>query len=114
MTIFYMQEKRKAYNLISNNCQNFATNLLEKIKVGGHREFATAFSVWQRAVGKGAIADLFADKPASSLPEDEANPINTEVEMPHLAHQNTVQLAEQVMDENTTKLDNHHSLFHMH
>lgn len=44
MTIHNMQQKRKAYNLISNNCQNFAVNLLDAIQVGAHAKFATSTS----------------------------------------------------------------------
>lgn len=93
-----MREKRPAYNLISNNCQNFATNLLDAIQTGVHREFATAFTIYQRATGKGAIKDLFAEPP----PEE-----NTPIQS-HETHENTMQYAQQVMDENTTKLDHHH------
>jgi len=113
MVIYNMRTKRPAYNLIENNCQTFAVALLDSIKVGTHREFATSFAVWQRAIGKGTIADLFKNKAPEELPEDKLdNPDHPE--MPKLTHQNTVQVAEQVMEDNTTKLDNHHSLFHIH
>lgn len=103
-----MRERRAAYNLINNNCQNFALNLLDKIRVGKHREFATSFAVYQRAIGKGAIKDLF--KQVEGHPDDQ--PGQVEEEKPAaLQHQDTLQAAQQVMDENTTKLDNHHSFF---
>jgi hypothetical protein len=89
-----MREKRPAYNLISNNCQNFATMMLDAIQVGAHQQFATSFSVYQRATGKGSIKDLFKEDEETQKPEQDA-----------------VQVAQHVMDENTTKLDNHH---HVH
>ncbi|KXT16667.1 hypothetical protein AC579_8044 [Pseudocercospora musae] len=101
MTIHNMREKRPAYNLISNNCQNFATELLKAIQVGAHREFGTSFAIYQRATGKGAIMDLFADKPEQNSPELK----HDEDEMPPPKQQDTVSFAQQVMDENTTKLD---------
>ena len=96
MVIYNMREKRPAYNLISNNCQNFAVNMLDAIQVGAHREFGTTFAIYQRATGAGAIKDLF-----SSPPDGQA-----EHEGP--THDATMQYAHQVMDENTTKLDSHH------
>jgi hypothetical protein len=101
--IFNMRGKRPAYNLISNNCQSFALLMLDAIQIGAHKEFATSFAVYQRATGAGTINDLFLD----THPEETADQ-----QMPTLQHQNTVQVAQQVMEENTTKLDNHHSLFH--
>jgi hypothetical protein len=101
MVIYNMRSKKPAYNLISNNCQNFALLLLDAIQVGGHKEFATSFAVYQRATGAGRIGDLFAE----TLPEDiDQKPADPD-------HQNAVHFAQQVMEENTTKLDNHHSLF---
>ena len=103
MAIHNMREKRPAYNLISNNCQNFAVNLLDAVQVGAHREFATSFAVYQRATGAGEIKDLFVDK----HPDEQADQVK-----PHLHRQDTVQQAQQVMEDNTTKLDNHHSGHH--
>lgn len=104
MVIYNMREKRKAYNLISNNCQNFALLLLDAIQIGAHKQFATSLAVYQRATGAGKVSDLFIEQ---ILHE----PADGDAEMPALQHQNTVQTAQQVMDENTTKLDDHHSLF---
>ena len=98
MTIHNMRQQRPAYNLISNNCQNFAVNLLDAVQIGAHREFATTFAIYQRATGKGAIADLFAE-----LPPEETTPA-----ISHESHNATMQYAQQVMDQNTTKLDDHH------
>lgn len=106
MCIFNMREKRAAYNLINNNCQNFALNLLDQIRVGKHRDFATSFIVYQRAIGKGAIKDLFEQ--VEHHPDEKQG---VEDEKPALQHQDTLQAAQQVMDDNTTKLDNHHSFF---
>lgn len=102
MAIYLMRQKHAAYNLINNNCQNFALNLLDQIRIGRHREFATTFNVYQRAIGAGAIKDLFVD----GHPDEQENESR-----PELQHHDTLQVAEQVMDENTTKLDNHHSFF---
>jgi hypothetical protein len=105
MTIHNMREKRAAYNLISNNCQNFAVNLLGNIQVGAHRDFGTSFAVYQRATGEGSIMDLWTDKPA----EDEPENLKQDVEQSTQAgRQETVNLAQKVMDENTTKLDKDH------
>jgi len=109
MVIHNMREKRPAYNVISNNCQNFAVAMLDAIQIGAHMEFATSFQVYQRATGSGTIKDLFVDK----HPEEQK--VHTQVVdgdgRPELHRQDTVANAQQVMDENTTKLDDHHSLF---
>lgn len=102
MVIHNMRQKRPAYNLISNNCQNFAVLMLDAIQVGKHREFGTTFAIYQRATGKGAIKDLFVD----DHPDDQPD-----AELPGLHRQDTLQHAQQVMDENTTKLDSHDSMF---
>ena len=105
--IHNMRQVRAAYNVISNNCQNFAVAMLDAIQIGAHIEFATSFAVYQRATGKGAIKDLFEDK----HPEEQ----KVNEERPGLQRIDTVQNAQQVMDENTTKLDDHHTLFgHSH
>jgi hypothetical protein len=96
-----MREKRPAYNLISNNCQNFALLLLDAIKVGQIRQFGSTSSVYQKLVGPGAVKDLF---------QDDATPVQTDPamgEMPPLQHADTVSVAAQVMEDNTTKLDTH-------
>ncbi|KAI0394846.1 hypothetical protein F5Y17DRAFT_426405 [Xylariaceae sp. FL0594] len=100
MTIYNMREKRKAYNLISNNCQNFALNMLDAIQVARHKEFGTALAIFQRATGKGRISELFLEK----LPEAEA-----EEEEDQRPPEQVLQNAHQVMDEHTTKVDTHHS-----
>ncbi|CAK7203138.1 hypothetical protein SEUCBS139899_005867 [Sporothrix eucalyptigena] len=111
MVIFNMRQKRPAYNLISNNCQNFALFLLDAIQVGKHREFGTAFSVYQRATGQGKISDLFADTAADEpavveAGEGEAEEAVTQKKKDYF--QGIVDFAKKVMDDNTTKLDSHH------
>lgn len=105
MVIYGMREKRPAYNLINNNCQNFALLMLDAIQVGAtaHREFASTFAIYQRATGAGKISDLFVQEPgeAAQIAEPEGAP----------SEESAVQLAQQVMEDNTTKLDHHHSLF---
>ncbi|KAJ9130828.1 DUF862-domain-containing protein [Pleurostoma richardsiae] len=68
MVIHSMREKRPAYNLISNNCQNFALLMLDAIQIGAHKEFGTSFAVYQRAIGAGTVLDLFVD----NVPEEDA------------------------------------------
>jgi len=99
MVIFNMRQKKPDYNIITNNCQNFASLLLDAIQTGAHQQFATAFAVYQRMTGAGHIKDLFV--------EDEVDQTVAEQE---LHRQNTLQTAQQVMDEQTTTLDSHHTL----
>ncbi|CZT18765.1 uncharacterized protein RCC_04609 [Ramularia collo-cygni] len=101
MTIHNMREKRPAYNLISNNCQNFAVELLKAIQVGAHREFGTTFAIYQRATGKGAIRDLFAGQPEADPPQLQ----DDEAEMPPPKRQDTLSFAQQVIDDNTARLN---------
>lgn len=102
MTIFNMREKKPAYNVISNNCQNYALLMLDAIQVGGHRDFGTTFAIYQRAIGAGKISDLFPDLPVKD---------DTDQSQPEPQLENAVHVAQQVMDENTTQLDCHHSVF---
>ena len=82
--------ERPAYNLITNNCQTYALQLLDAIKVGGQKEFATTAAVYDRLFGPGKVMDLFAKPPDGQ----------------EIAQgQNSVSLAQQVMDQNTTQLD---------
>lgn len=117
--IHNMRETRPAYNVISNNCQNYAVLMLEAIQIGAHQQFATTFAIYQRATGAGAISDLFEDK----HPEEQKIEEGKVVEEGHVAagkvgegrpelhRTHTLQNAQQVMDEHTTKIDDHHSLF---
>jgi hypothetical protein len=92
MAIFHMRAKRPAYNLLDNNCQNFALNFLDKIQIGKHRDFATSFSVYQRAIGAGTIKDLFVDE----LPDDKPGTTSEDMAL-GANHHNPVQTAQQVM-----------------
>ncbi|KAJ2988388.1 hypothetical protein NUW58_g4002 [Xylaria curta] len=98
MVIYNMREKQKGYNLITNNCQNFALNMLDAIQIGKQREFGTTMAIFQKATGKGSVSDLFL----AELPEEE--------EQDETPPDQVVQHASKVMDENTTKLDTHRSL----
>ena len=100
MVIFNMRARKAAYNLINNNCQNFAMNLLNTIQVGKHREFGTSFSVYQRVTGKGRIMDLFA-------PEEVAGDPNQSLAEGHAEHDNVMQHAQEVINENTTSISVH-------
>jgi hypothetical protein len=106
MVIHNMREKRPAYNLISNNCQNYAVLLLDAIQIGAHREFATSFAVYQAATGAGTISNLFKD----THPEEQRLEGEVAAGVP-LGRVDTVHTAQQVMDQETTKLDNHRSFF---
>lgn len=81
-------------------------NLLKAIQVGSQREFGSTFAIYQRATGEGAIKDLFADKKKPG--EEESATLAIEDEEPEMGkpqRQDTVSLAQQVMEENTAKLD---------
>lgn len=74
------------------------------MQIGAHREFGTTFAIYTRATGKGTIKDLFADdKPETDPPQLQRD----EVEKPKPQRQDTVSFAQNVMDQNTTKLDYH-------
>lgn len=106
-----MRTKRPAYNLISNNCQNFALELLNAIQIGAHHQFASTFAIYQRATGKGTIKDLFEDKHPEEQQQQQESEEQAADELgrpPRLQHSSTMQTAQQVMDENTTKVDRHH------
>ena len=112
MVIFNMRAKRPAYNLISNNCQNFALFLLDAIQVGKHREFGTAFSVYQRATGKGKISDLFADTAPDEPVVVEAEEGEAEESVARKKRdyfQSIVDYAKKTMDDNTKTVDSHAS-----
>ncbi|KAI1368756.1 hypothetical protein F5Y08DRAFT_228223 [Xylaria arbuscula] len=97
MVIYNMREKQKGYNLITNNCQNFALNMLDAIQIGKHKEFGTALAIFRSATGKGSVSDLFLEKLPEAEEQDERPP------------DEIVQHASQVMDEHTTKIDTHQS-----
>jgi hypothetical protein len=114
MVIHNMRLTRPAYNIISNNCQNFAELMLDAIQIGAHREFATSFAVYQAATGKGEIKDLFVDKHPEEQVDHAQGTVTEEAEDLQglkLKRQDTVSQAQQVMEQETTKLDDHHKLF---
>lgn len=102
--IHNMRKVRPAYNIISNNCQNYAVSMLDAIQIGAHKEFATSFAVYQAATGAGTIKELFEDKHPE---EQQAHELTHDPARPELQRMDTVQNAQQVMDEQTTKLDDH-------
>lgn len=106
MVIHNMREKRPEYNLISNNCQNFAEALLDKVQIGAHRDFATAFAVYQRATGKGEIKDLFDEHPEEH-PDEQPGAQADQQTPPEAEGRNTVQYAQHLMDKHTPKVDFH-------
>lgn len=127
MVIFNMRQKHPGYNLITNNCQNFAMLMLDAIQIGKHRQFGSSFSIYQRATGQGTIADLFSEnsaqdeeEAAAAMDAEEAEegeaagslPAPTEegVEPKKSYFNNILKMAQKVMDENTTKLDSHHTM----
>ncbi len=84
--------------------------LLNAIQIGAHHQFASAFAVYQRATGKGTIMDLFVDKHPEEQQQtaEEEQQTDDLVRPPRLQHSSTMQTAQHVMDEQTTKLDRHH------
>ncbi|KAH8807356.1 hypothetical protein F5884DRAFT_789057 [Xylogone sp. PMI_703] len=103
MVIHNIRQQRPAYNLISNNCQTYALLLLDAIQIGAHIQFATSYAVYQAATGAGTIKDLFVDRHPEEQKPDSGRP--------GLHRMDTVQNAQQVMEANTTKLDDHRSIF---
>ncbi|KAK2616171.1 hypothetical protein QQS21_000803 [Conoideocrella luteorostrata] len=91
-----IREKQPAYNLITNNCQTYALQLLDAIKVGSQKEFGTTLAVYERLTGPGRVIDLFVD-----TQQPAAHPEAGET----LQQGGTVSFANQVMHENTTQLD---------
>jgi hypothetical protein len=96
-----IRKERPAYNLITNNCQTYALQLIDAIKAGEGQDFGTTLAIYKRLVGPGKVADLFAEHQADEpeMPADAS-------QMAHPpGQQDTVKLAQQVMDENTAQLD---------
>lgn len=94
-----IREKQPGYNLITNNCQTYALQLLDAIKVGIQKEFGTTLAVYERLTGSGKVADLFQVQ----VQETQGDP----GEQGAPQGQTTVQFAQQVMQDNTTQLDTH-------
>ncbi|QGI78481.1 hypothetical protein CEK25_005210 [Fusarium fujikuroi] len=110
--IHSIRERQPTYNLITNNCQTYVLQLLDAIKVGVNKEFGTTLAVYERVFGPGKIKDLFdgEEKPEDQQqhqieqggePEAEAG---TQEPM-HPGRSDTVNLAQDVMNQNTNQLD---------
>ncbi|KAK3899331.1 hypothetical protein C8A05DRAFT_18217 [Staphylotrichum tortipilum] len=96
--IAQMRAKKPGYNLISNNCQNFALELLEAIQVrhAERTEFATTLAVVQTATGSGKVRDLFRERTPSEVAR----------EVVENEEGGIVGLARRLMEEHTRKLEN--------
>lgn len=92
-----IRDKQPAYNLITNNCQTYALQLLDAIKASGDMEFGTTLAIYDRIRGPGKVADLFAGAEGEDT-EEPAGPTNS------------VSVAQQVMHDNTTQLDTQEEL----
>ena len=79
--------------------------MLDAIQIGAHREFATSFAVYQAATGDGSIKDLFEDKHPEEQKTDIEQGEGGKEGKPEFKRTDTVQNAQIVMDQNTTKLD---------
>lgn len=69
--------------------------MLDAIKAGGNNDFGTTLAIYERIVGPGKVADLFAQPDEEDQVPGAGPP----------GRQDTVSFAQQVMDDNTTKLD---------
>lgn len=92
-----IRETQPVYNLITNNCQTYALQLLDAIKAVGVDEFATTLAIYERIVGPGRVADLFVTGSDDELAQDHA--------FAPPGRQDTVSFAQQVMVDNTAQLD---------
>ncbi|KAM0274322.1 hypothetical protein ACHAQH_007957 [Verticillium albo-atrum] len=92
-----IRDRQPRYNLISNNCQTYALELLDAIKVSSSKEFGTTLAVYDRLFGDGAVKDLFVS--------DQGAPPQIEGMPPPPKRTDTVSLAQQVMNDNTNQLD---------
>ncbi|RSL42817.1 hypothetical protein CEP53_011988 [Fusarium sp. AF-6] len=89
-----IRERQPAYNLITNNCQTYALQLLDAIKVGVAKEFGTTLAVYERLFGSGKVKDLFEHGDVQVQEGEDAT-----------GGQGTVSFAQQVMNENTNQLE---------
>lgn len=110
--IHSIRERQPTYNLITNNCQTYVLQLLDAIKVGVNKEFGTTLAVYERVFGPGKIKDLFDGE---EKPEDQQQhqieqggepgaEAGTQEPM-HPGRSDTVNLAQDVMNQNTNQLD---------
>ncbi|ATY60058.1 hypothetical protein A9K55_005517 [Cordyceps militaris] len=108
-----IRDKTPAYNLISNNCQTYALQLLDAIKVGARKEFGTTLAVYDRLLGPGKVADLF-DRNGLQMLADGTD-AGAAATAPPLQQgddddENTVGLAQQLMHDHTAQLDAHEQM----
>jgi hypothetical protein len=115
MAIFSMRQKQPGYNLISNNCQIFALQLLGAIQVGKHREFATSFAIYTEAIKSPSKVVAFFKTQAEELPDGETEQqAGTTTEGASTSGRPPSEVsahAVQVMEQNTTHVDDHHSFW---
>ncbi|KAF5989504.1 hypothetical protein FBULB1_883 [Fusarium bulbicola] len=107
-----IRERQPTYNLITNNCQTYVLQLLDAIKVGVNKEFGTTLAVYERVFGPGKIKDLFEGQ---EKPEDQQQHqieqggepgVEPGTQQPmHPGRSDTVNLAQDVMNQNTNQLD---------
>lgn len=81
--------------------------MLDKIQLGAHREFATSLAVYQKATGDGEVLDLWEKHPEEQVEHEHL--VADENAQPKPKRQGTLMMAQQVMNENTTELDDHHN-----
>jgi hypothetical protein len=137
--IQHIRSTRPGYNLITNNCQTYVTQLLDVIQTSQVKQFGTTLAVYDRLFGKGKVADLFVDMqipgqggPVVATPLDgeqelgvvggtggqEHVPYQDAVAMIQQDHvgmpQGSVSLAQQVMEDNTTQLDSEEMMHSRH
>ncbi|KAL6912426.1 hypothetical protein FSST1_010186 [Fusarium sambucinum] len=96
-----IRERQPTYNLITNNCQTYVLQLLDAIKVGVNKEFGTTLAVYERVFGPGKIKDLFDGEEAEEQQQQQIEPASEAGP----GRSDTVNLAQDVMNQNTTQLD---------
>jgi hypothetical protein len=124
-----IRETRSKYNLITNNCQTYVTQLLDAVEVSKVKEFPTTLAVYQRLFSSGKVIDLFAETPTDANLSGNAGEIAVAPSGQELgviggtgtvsgysypgdnrpagdsSHGNSVLLAQQVMDANTNQVN---------
>ncbi|KAF5241442.1 hypothetical protein FAUST_3872 [Fusarium austroamericanum] len=101
-----IRERQPTYNLITNNCQTYVLQLLDAIKVGVNKEFGTTLAVYERVFGPGKIKDLFeGDEPPEGHQQQQIEPGPDTRPDAGSGRSDTVNLAQNVMNQNTTQLD---------
>jgi hypothetical protein len=124
-----IRETRSRYNLITNNCQTYVTQLLDAVEVSKVKEFPTTLAVYQRLFSSGKVIDLFTEIPTDTSLSSNAGgmavtPPGQESGVTggtgtvsgysypgddrpagDSSHGNSVLLAQQVMDANTNQVN---------